>query len=452
MKTGAIQNLICVLDQAFEKLNTNITIREIEDLAVAVHRSLSVETRRFHTPEHVFSLTDPSAPIRSLAAVFHDLIYYQADECFPSHVYSIVAPYLLETDKGGLIVETTPAADRSFELLRDLFVISPAKAISTTTDINEFFSALVAWKRLEHVLSETLLLKIAAHIEATIPFRGQDENNVAHFDVLAERLKKIGLTYDIPLTNEEVIETIQSAVMFANQDVAGFANPDPAVFLDNTWKLLPEVNAELRSGRIYSICEYRQALQKMEAFFARLEPQNIFHSYKGVPTEKDLQQLTAAAHRNIDIAREYLGVKLLAIAVIEALAEITGGDAPLALFMGDIQVNGELQQRLENYLPIINPLISLKLNPAVHQLLKEGRSGQSLFDLQNAPLALYLYKCLGSAGCEALLSAAREMFAEKRNPTDYLGTIDQSVISAIAHACAQMVPTRKDLLNHFVSV
>jgi len=451
MGVGKIQNLIGVLDQAFKKLNTDISTREIEELAIAVHRVLSMETRRFHSLEHVFSLTDTSAPIHSLAAVFHDLVYCQIEGGFVSNISAIVDPYLMETNKGTFILGKKPVVDRSFELLRGIFAISLGKEISSTIGVNEFLSALVAWKKLEHFLSETLLLKIAVHIEATIPFRGQDEHNMGHFDDLAARMKDICLNYGIPLSDAEVDETILSAVIFANKDVVGFAHSDPAIFMDNTRKLLQEINDELRSDRIYSICEYRQAIQKMEAFFAWLEPKNIFHSYKGVPVERDLRQMTEAANRNVNTAREYLGVKLLAIAILEALAETTGGDTPLALFMGDIQANVETQQRLENYLPTVTSPTSLYLNSVVYRLLADGRSGQSQFDLQNAPLALYLYKCLGSGGCEALLPDVQEMFEGKRTATDFLTAIDPSVIAAIAQACAEMVLTRRDLLIHFAS-
>lgn len=449
MADGTIQNLIDALEQAFAKLNAEVSGRDIEEMAIIIHRGLSVETRVFHTLEHVLSLSDPNAPIRSLAAVFHDLIYYQVDQGFPASVYAVIAPYVQETDNGDLIVEATPDVDRAFEILRNLFAISPGRVISSAPGVNEFLSALVAWKKLEYHLSETLLLKIAVHIEATIPFRGKDEHNVGYFDALAARMKSIGLNYGIPLLDGEIDETIQSAAAFANQDVSGFAHPDPAVFLDNTWKLLPEVNAELRSGKIYSIRDYRQALQKMEAFFAWLEPQNIFHSYKNVPGERDLRQMTATAQRNIDTARAYLKLKLLAIAVLEALAEISGGDTPLALFMGDIQTDGEGQQRLENYLPGVAVPLSPKLNSTVYNLLANGRSGQSLFDLQTAPLALYLYQCLGGAGCKVLLSVAQEMFAGSRLPEKFLAAIDPSVLSTVARACAQMVPTRRNLLNKF---
>ena len=46
---------------------------------------------------------------------------------------------------------------------------------------------------------------------------------------------------------------------------------------------------------------------------------------------------------------EYLRVKLVAQAILEALAELTGGDAPLTLFMGDLPHEGVAPPRLEDY-------------------------------------------------------------------------------------------------------
>lgn len=450
MEEGLFHTLINVLDQAFETLNVEVSAKDIEDLAVTIHRVMSMETRRFHTLDHALSLTDPKAPLRSLAALFHDLIYYEIESEFPSAVFSIINPYLVETDIGTYILEPQQGKDFTFELLRELFALSTGQPLSTTIGINEFFSALVAWKKMEHLLPNTLLLKIAVHIEATIPFRGLNEQNESSFDIMARRMKKICQNYHIPISDVEIDETILSAVAIANQDVVGFAKSDTAIFLDNTWKLLPEVNAELRSGMIYSIREYRQALQKMEKFFSWLEPANIFHNYKGYPSERDLGQMTSAAKRNIELAREYLCVKLLAISILEALAEISGGDTPLALFMGDIQSKSILQHRLENYLPEISMPASRKINSTVYLLLADGRSDQNQFDIQNAPLALFLYANFGSDGCETLLSSAQEMFAGQRPPANYLAMVDPQAISAITQACMRMVPTRRESLQNFL--
>jgi len=46
----------------------------------------------------------------------------------------------------------------------------------------------------------------------------------------------------------------------ANRDVGNFASQDPTVFLDNTWKLLPETNNALRGQRLYTVTDYRLAI------------------------------------------------------------------------------------------------------------------------------------------------------------------------------------------------
>jgi hypothetical protein len=299
-RNGTIHNLIDALKQALEQLDVDISDRDLEYLAVEIHKIYSVEARNFHSLEHVLSLVEPNAPICALAAIFHDLVYYQVDQVFLAPLAAIITPYLVNSEESSMSVSAM--VERPFEILKELFDISPGQPISSTTGINEFFSALVAWKKLDPILPELLLLKIAIHIEATIPFRDENEQKLGRFDVLAKKMKGISKRYDIPLTNADVDETLLSAVRFANQDVAGFAHPDPAAFLDNTWKLLPETSIELRTDKVYSIRNYRRALQKIAAFFDWIEPKNIFHSYKHMPFEQDWQQMTTAARRNIGIA------------------------------------------------------------------------------------------------------------------------------------------------------
>ena len=62
-------------------------------------------------------------------------------------------------------------------------------------------------------------------------------------------------------------------------------------------------------------------------------PATIFHRYRGVPSDDDYRNMLHAATHNVHIARQYLGVKLLTIGFMEALAEATGGDAPVSLFI-----------------------------------------------------------------------------------------------------------------------
>jgi len=74
---------------------------------------------------------------------------------------------------------------------------------------------------------EKELLKITTCIEATIPFRSQ----------------------------AEIEDIVRLAVVLANKDIENFSVLDAGLFLDNTWKLLPETNMSLRFKAAYSIKE-----------------------------------------------------------------------------------------------------------------------------------------------------------------------------------------------------
>src|SRR3989304_3210696 len=95
-KTGSIQQLVSVCEQAFVLLQIPVTSEELEDLAITIHRSMSMEARHFHTPEHVLHLANAADPIQSLAALFHDIVYYQVDRGFAPEIYGCISPYILE--------------------------------------------------------------------------------------------------------------------------------------------------------------------------------------------------------------------------------------------------------------------------------------------------------------------------------------------------------------------
>jgi hypothetical protein len=298
------------------------------------------------------------------------------------------------------------------------------------------------------MLPEKALVKITACIEATIPFRGNNARGESFADLLEKRLRTMTNIYNFTMTFEEIEAAIKRAVVFSNNDVGSFAEQDVGKFLDDTWKLLPETNIALRSGVMYSIIEYRQALQKVERFLGLLNPDNIFHRYKDVPPEDEFQYMVTLAYTNIYVAHEYLGIKLLAIAILEALAEMTGGDAPLSLFMGDIRKKGEDVKRLEDFLPI-DLSNTIDRSSSVVTLLNSGRASEISFDMRSSPTSFFLYKNLGPANIKQLLDHARDMFDGKLSAQEFLDRIDRPVVSAIAKASASMVVTRgKELLQY----
>jgi hypothetical protein len=441
MRVTKIQQLVDVLVYAFEHLQVTVSLRELEEMAVTIHKIMTTHARSFHTLEHVFDLSDVSNPIRSLAALFHDLVYYQVDRSIPPDVHAEVSPYIRQDDSQVYLRGDLDPADQVAALTLQVFGFEVGQNLSPYAGLNEFLSALFMGKRLAQILPRHTLLGVTVCIEATIPFRGPDGRGRSHFKVLEERLITINQNHQLSMTDHEIEEMVKEAVLFANDDVANFAVLDPGVFLDNTWKLLPETNAALRAGDIYSIHDYRVALQKMGGFLNSLNPEHVFHAFRGVPPEDEFQRMTDLARQNISTARDYLDVKLVAIAILEALSEITGGDAPLSLFMGDIPREGETVKRLEDFLPSV-PAPRPEDQTALYWLLEAGRASESVFDLKNSPTSLFLYQSLGLEEVQRVLTEAQGMFDGTLAPRDFLEQVDDSLVAAIAEASASMVVTR----------
>lgn len=103
-----------------------------------------------------------------------------------------------------------------------------------------------------------------------------------------------------------------------------------------------------------------------------------------------LTPLPLVALKNLEIARLYLGSKLLSIAVIEALSQRLGQDIPLATMMGELPGRGLSTAQLENFLPTVaHPVMpTTPLEQEVLELLEKGRSKSSSYDVKTLPLPL----------------------------------------------------------------
>lgn len=450
MNKGTIHRVIEIIHEAFSELNVIMPMKDLEDIAVLLHRAMTLQTRHFHTLDHVFSFTSEKNPIQSLAALFHDIVYYQVDEGFIPEIQVIINPFIRQIGNEIALVPLLSEEDRILQLTLEVFNLSAGKLLSPNNGLNEFLSALVLGKKLNGRVSDQDLLKMIVCIEATIPFQGKNEKGETHFDILEQRLKKINAKYYCCLDQAEIEEALKLAVTFSNKDVESFSEKYAGRFLDNTWKLLPETNVALRSAEIYSIREYRQALYKMEYFFTALNPDHVFNQYRGVPGDRKYHKMVQLAHQNVFTAREYLHIKLLSAAVLEALAEITGGDAPLSLFSKDLRDENGKIIRYEDYLLHPYPLASVEPTSILYKLFNEGRPAETSFDIKTSPLSLFLYIHLEKPEIMRLLGLAKKMFQNDVNPVTFLQDFDHPIIAAIAVACGHMVLTRREKLYEFV--
>ena len=160
--------------------------------------------------------------------------------------------------------------------------------------------------------------------------------------------------------------------------------------------------------------------------------------------------MVARGERNVTTAREYLGIKLLTAAVLEALAEISGGDTPVSLFMGDLGAK-EKGSRLEDYLPSFSAAPGTRLDQTLYDLLAHGRASASSFDLQNSPLSLFIYQHLGADGFRDFLEAAQRMFGGSLSPRQFLDSLPGEMAATIAEGCAQMAFTRREELFRYAA-
>jgi hypothetical protein len=413
-----------------------------------VHEAMTVQARSFHTPAHIFDLSDASNPVQALAALFHDVVYYEIDQGFTPQIQAVLAPYISVGESIHLVHEALHETDEVFDMTLDVFGFELGQRLIPSRGQNEFLSALLMNKMLAPFLPLFYLVQITACIEATIPFRGKNVQGEAPAQVLERRLETINDTYAFNMSKKEIRDAVKQAVAFSNKDVKNFSEIDTGRFLDNTWKLLPETNPSLRTGGIYTIRSYRRALEKMEAFLQQLDPDTVFNQYKGEPEPGEYQRMVALAYRNVHTARQYLGLKLLAMAILEALAEVTGGDIPVAFFMGTIE-SDEDTRRLEDFLPDVPSTASVDESSTLFGLLAFGRASSSSFDVQNSPLSLFIFKLLGWEQCRALLKHARRMFTGELVAQAFLDALPTGIAVSIANACAAMASTRRAALRAY---
>ena len=449
MQFGTVQKLISIFNQSFHELGVPVSLEKLEDLSVTIHRAMTVQTRHFHTLEHVFAFVDPNNAIRSLAALYHDIVYFQVDMGFSPPIWELISPYIRQENGEFYVAENVLPEDRIVAITLDVFDLRPGQKLSSVTALNEFLSALVMIKQLDGFVPEKDLLSMTVCIEATIPFRGYTADGKSHFDIMEERLLEIIKRYGLDIPDENVIETIKTAVIFANKDIENFAESDPGRFLDNTWKLLPETNAALRLPDVYTLGTYRQALQKMDTFFRNLDVNTVFSQYRGVPSDEILSHMVHLSRNNLNIACQYLNIKILGITILEALAKATGGDAPLSLFMGDIPRQGVSIKRIEYYLPELDDSPWVDHNSIIYQLLDSGRSSDTSFDMKNSPLSLFIYKAIPPEQITLYLHRAQDLYRGVLSPAEFLKGIDPLIVRPIARASSIMVFTRRQALLQF---
>ncbi|NES95351.1 MAG: hypothetical protein F6K32_08990 [Desertifilum sp. SIO1I2] len=441
--------LDCLIN-SIEQLQGRSEPDRLEHIAELIILSMSGPWRYFHTPEHIFEVGGSIDPIEVLAALFHDLVYVQVDHGVNLNISTYISPFVQEQNGQLTIRELDSLPDSSmFQLVSAIFGFSPGQSLSPFSGQNEFLSALIAANILEPFLDIHRITEIAACIEATIPFRPPTASGLTASELLYERLLYIKSQLSLTWSEEQIAQVVKRAVRLANRDVENFAFPNSTDFLDNTWNLMPETNQELINANSYTVAGYRKSLQKMEGFMNFLNPELVFQRFQGEPDEETYASLVARTRKNLEVAKLYLGIKLVTIAILEALSYRLGRDIPVSTMMGELPAPGRKSPILEQFLPDV-PMASPPKNALeqeVLDLLSKGRNRESVYDIKNSPVSTFIIKSVGFSAMEHLLKRSKDFFAGKIESEMFLRECDATVVNKILEGVAQLFDSRKAALH-----
>jgi hypothetical protein len=426
-----VHEIVNALWSALHSLGSAATTGEIERWGFSIHAALSAAGREFHNHDHVINLVGDGDPLEVIAALYHDAVYIQVDQGPPRSMRAELTSVLAQGADGWRVLPAA-ASPITGDVLH-VFGRRVGDVVAPTTGLNEFASALVASLQLAQALTREQRITVAACIEQTIPFRVDPAPD------LHRRLGELGLA------GEALDQAIRRAVRVGNRDVDNFADNDAARFLDNTWKLLPESNPALYSPMVYTVRDYRIALLKMERFLAWLPAERVFHSWNDEPRPEVHARRVARATGNLELAVRYLRAKLYSISLVEAIAEITGGDVPLDYFMGGAKSPSQPEMAtIEQFLPSLPS--AHDVDPALHRLLADGRASESSFDTRPSPLGAFLHHAVGERAVMAGVELAKRWWAGASQPADFLADQPNQPVAAIARAAAHIIDTRRDRL------
>lgn len=438
------------LVSSIEQLGGRIDIPKLEQIAELIIQTMRGPWRYFHTSEHIFEVGGSVDPIEVLAALFHDLVYVQVDQGVSFNISSALCPFVKEV-RSQLVIrdETELPDDTMYQLVASVFGFIPGKTLSPFGGQNEFLSAVIAAKSLEPFLPASTIAEITACIEATIPFRPVSPSGFSAIEILHQRLVSANGDFNLGWSDAQTVEIVKRSVRLANRDVENFASRNSSNFLDNTWNLMPETNHALTNVNSYTVAGYRRSLQKMEGFLKFLKPELVFQQFMQEPDDETYANLIARTRKNIEVAKLYLGVKLITIAILEALSYRMGREIPLSTMMGELRTPGFKTSVLEDYLPnkqIVYPLES-QLQREVLDLLEIGRNQESRYDIKNSPVSTFIIKSIGFAETENLLKKAQEFFADPTSSEEFLSYCAPDVIETISSGVMKLFDSRKTALG-----
>jgi hypothetical protein len=430
-----------------------VSMKQAEEWAIFLHGTLTDEKRAYHGIAHVFKIAAGASPIQLLAAFFRDVISYYVD------ISTGLDPRRTEILKGvfepGTFILSKELTDPRDACIVHIFGypsgMDLAPHLKAYDGLDIFVSALLACRLMKDALTLSHVVQLAACLEATIPFRKTAVGQDTPLEVLYKRLHSCNQLYGTEFSEQQISETVQQAADFHNRSFGNMASKDLAEFVDHTWRLLPEQHESLRQHALYTLTDYYKAIQSMAQLTKTFEPSSVFVSYKGVPSDKELERFHTRLESNSSIAQHYIQARLFSVAVVSALACLTGGDhAPKSFFFGDLPSfhrqstvlgDGLIQEKDDEE--------ESNDNQVYYLLLTGDRLSEYGFDARKAPLAAFLYRALG---LEAIMRALTQCEVPMTDESSWtlLRGLPRVVIEQVGNEVARVALSRKQSIDHFL--
>jgi hypothetical protein len=388
------KRLVTAIAELHDTLPTDDSASSLAELIVD---SMSTPSRVYHSMQHILDIMEDidvdedEHPIPVLAALFHDVIYLNMDSNLSTAQAEILSNILVQdADTSKPLALQIPVSDSSIDMVRLLFGFD----LRPGQGSNEYISALLAVRVLSPYLNLKHLVQLTACIEASVPFRPVIDGNTA-MERLHGRLVHTNRECGAGLSEPELVETVHMAAFFSNCDLGSFCQKDPSVFLNNTWKLLPEWKPALLSESC-RLQDLYDAFLLLHERYRQTDVELIFQHFRGFPAASDLEDMRQRARENLSVVGEYVSVRLLQVRVLLDLLKVATNDPEQAIAMTTKnaftfiqQVDATIDQH-STARPDQLPDDSC-WNDQVYTFLMQGRQLAFDWDAAASPLSAFLY-------------------------------------------------------------
>ncbi len=154
------------IKEAFDDLRVPIPLKDVEAISCFINQAYAAFGRTFHNAQHAIDVGQNCAAVGRLAALFHDVVYIGVDRFGGPDLQPYLYDFNLKSEPSGLaslVLELSDAAKRPdakriqrFQALMNVFGFSKGQKIDSTSGLNEFLSAWIAWQMLGHWLPEKI--------------------------------------------------------------------------------------------------------------------------------------------------------------------------------------------------------------------------------------------------------------------------------------------------------